>query len=49
VEDHVTSRRLESRIRNLTEDQLRERQLAFKLAVIQFFYGRYLLIGKGIS
>lgn len=23
-------------------------QLAFKLAVIQFFYGRYLLIGKGI-
>jgi hypothetical protein len=24
-------------------------QLAFKLAVTQFFYGRYLLIGKGIS
>jgi hypothetical protein len=50
----VTSRTLESRIRNLKEDQLREHglygwQLAFKLAVIQFFYGRYLLIGKGIS
>ena len=49
----VTSRTLESRIRNLKEDQLREHglygwQLAFKLAVIQFFYGRYLLIGKGI-
>jgi hypothetical protein len=49
----VTSRRLESRIRNLTKDQLREhglygRQVAFKLAVIRFFYGRYLLIGKGI-
>ena len=44
VEDHGHFTQVESR-RNLTEHQLREhglygRQLAFKLAVIRFFYGR---------
>ena len=53
MEDHGHFTQVESRIRNLTEHQLREHglcgwQLAFKLAVIRFFYGRYLLIGKGI-
>jgi hypothetical protein len=53
VEDHGHFTQVESRIRNLTEDQLREHglygwQLALKLAVAQFFYGRYLLIGTGI-
>ena len=45
VEDHGHFTQVESRIRILTEDQLREHglygwQLAFKLAVIRFFYGR---------
>ncbi len=49
----VTSRRLESRIETLKKTSCANTvctgwQLAFKLAVIQFFYGRYLLIGKGI-
>ena len=53
LEDHGHFTQVESR-RNLTEHQLREhglygRQLAFKLVVIRFFYGRYLLIGKGMA
>jgi hypothetical protein len=42
----VTSRRSDRN--QLREHGLYGWQLAFKLAVIQFFYGRYLLIGKGI-
>ena len=54
VEDHGHFMQVESRIRNLIEHQLREhglygRQLAFKVAVIRFFYGRYLLIGKAMA
>ena len=53
-EDHGHFTQVESRIRNLTEHQLREhglygRQLAFRLAVIRILLRRYLLIGKGMA
>ena len=53
VEEHRHFPEVESRIQRLTEAQFRDhglygQQLAFKLAVIRFFYGRYLSFGKGI-
>ena len=47
VEDHGHFTQRSDR-NQLREHGLYGWQLAFKLAVIQFFYGRYLLIGKGI-
>jgi len=40
-------------IRDLTDEQIRNhglggQQLRFKLAVIRFFYGQYLSVGKGV-